>query len=211
MAQTLFNSIENAYHGIINKYTKGCIMKRVYKNRCDIIDILGQKFHDLTVTAFAGRGKYRGSIWECTCVCGKKCLVPGGHLRANMRKSCGCRSEARIDQTGINIIYSSYKRKALLRKKVFDLDIKTFEELIKGKCHYCGIDRSQTLKRQKSRKLQILYNGIDRVDSKIGYTKENCVPCCKYCNQSKSDLTLSEWKDHLNRLFSYQGITNGDR
>lgn len=34
----------------------------------------------------------------------------------------------------------------------------------------------------------MLYQGIDRVNSKIGYTLGNVVPCCKKCNTVKSDI-----------------------
>lgn len=201
---TLFKN--NASRGMISIYTRGCIMKRTYKDRVDIINELGKKFHDLTVISFAGKGKYRGAMWECICVCGKKCIVPGGHLRANMRKSCGCRSQSRIEETGVNILFSGYRSKASKRKLDFNLDLKSFEKLIKGKCNYCGIDRSQMLRRQKAKTLQILYNGIDRIDPTLGYSLENCVSCCKYCNQSKSNLSLDEWRDHLNRIFNKMGI-----
>jgi 5-methylcytosine-specific restriction endonuclease McrA len=35
--------------------------------------------------------------------------------------------------------------------------------------------------------------GIDRVDNSIGYTPDNCVPCCTQCNRIKLDhLTYEE-------------------
>lgn len=36
-------------------------------------------------------------------------------------------------------------------------------------------------------------NGIDRVDSSKGYTVENSVACCKYCNTAKNTMTESEF------------------
>jgi hypothetical protein len=38
-----------------------------------------------------------------------------------------------------------------------------------------------------------IYNGIDRVDSNIGYTLENCVPCCEAVNRMKMDLSKEEF------------------
>jgi hypothetical protein len=45
-----------------------------------------------------------------------------------------------------------------------------------------------------------LYNGIDRVDNTLGYSKENCVSCCKICNYMKQVLTLEEFYSHIRRI-----------
>ena len=36
-------------------------------------------------------------------------------------------------------------------------------------------------------------NGIDRVDSKLGYLPHNVVSCCRLCNQAKSNLDPQEF------------------
>lgn len=38
----------------------------------------------------------------------------------------------------------------------------------------------------------ILGHGVDRKDSALGYTKENCVPCCGACNRIKNELLTYE-------------------
>jgi len=43
-------------------------------------------------------------------------------------------------------------------------------------------------------------DGVDRVDNTKGYTKENCVPCCKICNRLKSDLTKEEFEEYQKRV-----------
>lgn len=195
-----------AFFSRIYLFSKGRIMKR----RSDVIDIpLGSKFGDFTVLEFYGSGKYRGAIWKCECICGNICIIYGGSLRNGSRVSCGCKSERRILQTGINRIHSSYKRKALLRNKIFTLTKQDVKELILSNCHYCGKQPHQELKRLKTKKTQIIYNGIDRYDPLKGYIKENCVSCCYYCNHAKADLTFYEWKSHLEKIFIYQGISNG--
>ena len=44
------------------------------------------------------------------------------------------------------------------------------------------------------------YNGVDRVDNSLGYIKENCVACCKICNNAKSTLSISEWQEWIIRV-----------
>ena len=54
-----------------------------------IIDISGERYGRLTVTAFSHRKN--GTTWfECRCDCGAITKVPSGGLRKGLRKSCGC-------------------------------------------------------------------------------------------------------------------------
>ncbi len=194
--------------GNLLNFTRVSIMSK-RKQRSDCIDISGKKFGDLTALKVVNRGKYQGAMWLCKCDCGKECLAMGGHLRNGKRKSCGCRSESRIHETGINRIFSNYKRKSRLRELEFSISRDKFEKLILSNCHYCGREPHQILKRLKSKKLQIQYNGIDRFNPNEGYTNENCVSCCYYCNHAKADLTFVQWLSHLKKIITYQGITNG--
>lgn len=181
------------------------------KLRKDAIDLTGKKFGDLTALNVVPNNNGRGTMWLCECNCGNKCIAYGGHLREGTRKSCGCRSQARIFETGINRIFSAYKRKATQRKKDFTLSRQIFEKLVTSNCFYCGRSPHQELKRLKTKLLQIKYNGIDRYNPEIGYTNDNCVSCCYYCNHSKLDLTFDQWISHLKKIWTYRGITNGVR
>ena len=49
-----------------------------------------------------------------------------------------------------------------------------------------------------------IYNGIDRLDNSVGYTKENCVPCYKMCNYAKNKFTMEEFLIWINRVYHYQ-------
>lgn len=189
-------------------YTKGCIL-RLRKPRIDIKDIAGHKFGDLTVLHISGKGKYRGIMWRCKCDCGNECDAFGGHLRDGTRKSCGCWSEKRVNETGINRVFSIYKKRSKDRSVDFNLTIEQLKELISANCSYCGIEPTNELRRQKSKKTQIKYNGIDRIDPKKSYSAENCVTSCIMCNRSKSDTPLHEWLSYLRRLFNYQRMDNG--
>ena len=48
-------------------------------------------------------------------------------------------------------------------------------------CFYCG-GKPETIHKCNTTSLNIFkYNGIDRLDNKIGYVKTNCVTYCKTC------------------------------
>ena len=49
----------------------------------------------------------------------------------------------------------------------------------------------------------ILKNGIDRVNSDLEYTKENCVPCCFDCNKLKSNRDLNEFKEKIEKVYKH--------
>ena len=51
-----------------------------------------------------------------------------------------------------------------------------------GVCHYCG------------KKFDWTELGCDRKDSSLPHTKENCVPCCKDCNNRKRTKSYEEFK-----------------
>jgi hypothetical protein len=86
--------------------------------------------------------------------------------------------------------YNKTKYNAHQRGFIFTITEKQFESLVKSDCAYCGLKGG----------------GIDRVDSQLGYIISNCVPCCRYCNSSKRDLTLIrfiEWR--------FKGVTKNPK
>jgi hypothetical protein len=197
-----------ASSGIVVNYTERCVMRN-RKPRIDAKDITGMKFGDLTALYINGNGKYRGSTWLCKCDCGNECEAYGGHLRDGTRKSCGCRSEKRIFETGINLVFSLYKRMAKRRNLVFDLSREELEKIVVSHCNYCGSEPGNEIKRKKTKKTQIKYNGIDRFDPQQGYVIGNCVPCCYYCNHAKADFSYDQWLLHLKKIFNRLRITDG--
>lgn len=86
--------------------------------------------------------------------------------------------------------YRDYKKRA---ERNFPTEVMiSFEEfslIVKCECHYCGKDGP---------------NGIDRQDNQRGYTKDNCVSCCKHCNYVKGDLSLEDFKIWTSRFVNKQ-------
>lgn len=94
-----------------------------------------------------------------------------------------------------------------------DLDLNQFYWLSQQPCYYCGTEKSNKFSycrindrsSDQARKESVfLYNGIDRVDSDKGHSKNNVVPCCKYCNFGKGDLSLQQFYNWIKRIKKYQ-------
>lgn len=51
------------------------------------------------------------------------------------------------------------------------------------------------------------YCGIDRIDSKLGYTKENSIPCCSMCNYMKTDFNQDEWLENIARIYKFLNLS----
>lgn len=43
-------------------------------------------------------------------------------------------------------------------------------------------------------------HGIDRVDNSVGYTIENCVPCCTSCNFMKGKMTKDDFIEKVSQI-----------
>lgn len=82
----------------------------------------------------------------------------------------------------------STKTNCTKKKRHFDFSFEEYKAIANRPCTYCNYVGDQT-------------NGIDRVDSSIGYTKDNSVPCCKVCNMAKNTLTVEQFKDWLRRCY----------
>ena len=146
------------------------------------------------------------------CKCGKEKVICINNVRCGNSTCCGlspCRGTERDKdvEVGYKAILYVYKKHAKDRGFTFDLDYDYFKELTKGNCHYCGIEPIQVyqLKNPKTGKIRsgvpITYNGVDRVDSTKGYFNDNVVTCCKICNRAKSNLSLNDFKDWINRVY----------
>jgi hypothetical protein len=85
------------------------------------------------------------------------------------------------------------------------LTLRDILDIIFNKCTYCGTKPSRYLRQYK-----IPYNGIDRIDSNIGYTKSNCVSCCSECNLAKRTMSVKQFMNWLDRIARFNGYTKGE-
>jgi len=122
---------------------------------------------------------------------------------------------SRLD-AGWTQLYTSYRNNARTRSIPFLLSKEELKAIASQPCAYCADapreDRSfytgrlnANAKRGTQSKSVDHYiiqrTGVDRIDSSLGYSLDNCVPCCKNCNLSKRALSVEEWKNWIRRVY----------
>lgn len=188
----------------------------------DVIELSGRKFGKLTVIKrYAKRGNTGQILWECVCSCGKEHTTSGECLRSGKSKSCGCNrfTPPNKETNRVLAIWKQlYKSTIIKRSKKFgyetDIDFDLFRTISSRKCFYCGIeptnfatDRFNTKTNgRKTSDTVVRYNGLDRLDSSLGYLKNNVVPCCKYCNTAKNIMLPMEFMQFIKRVYEYNFI-----
>jgi hypothetical protein len=99
-------------------------------------------------------------------------------------------------------IYTYYKHNAETRNISWNLSEEEFKSLIYQNCEYCGEKPSMYRTAQYKNKT-IYYNGIDRIDSSVGYTIENCVPCCDICNRMKNKYSVDIFLNKIKQIYNH--------
>lgn len=160
-------------------------------------DRTGERVNNYVILSYAGVVKLNNgstnALWNCKCDCGKEFQIYSGLIRNGSKtQSCGCMRGRRIfDQkypTKFVKHYHMYKGNAAHRDIQFDLSKDQVLELSLQPCHYCGVSDKD-------------YRGIDRTDSTLGYSIENCVPCCTRCNRMKSDITYTDFISQIRAIY----------
>jgi 5-methylcytosine-specific restriction endonuclease McrA len=145
------------------------------------------------------------------CKCGKEKRICLNNVRNGNSICCGqfpCRGgeKEKDPEVGYRALVYVYKKHARERGLSFQLTYDHCKDLFGQSCFYCGQKPKQVyqLKHRGTDQIRsghpITYNGIDRVDSKKGYTSDNVVTCCKICNRAKSNMTLQEFQQWISQL-----------
>jgi hypothetical protein len=104
-------------------------------------------------------------------------------------------------------LFTEYRSGAKRRGINFDIEYSLFKRLIQRDCYLCGKPPATLFKRsQKTAKrflnMFMYYNGLDRINNKIGYTNENVKPCCAVCNKMKGTIDKKEFLEHIENIKS---------
>lgn len=199
--------------------------KRKRLNLSNKHNLINRKYKRLLVLEFAGyNGVHR--LWKCVCDCGNFVVTSTGYLNKGTKGSCGCLSTEtrkgakktlrKNEQATMVNCHNQHKN----RCRAVELTPFNKEDYLKicvQPCYYCGgFDLrnkyySKSARRGNAPAISdddlVLYdvkmNGVDRMDSSIGYTIENSVSCCKRCNFMKSNLGYQEFIDKIKQIYNH--------
>lgn len=133
--------------------------------------------------------------WKAKCDCGAiRIGSPCDLERYSSCAACHDRStdkRFKLDPKTKNLKYKLqyYKRQANNRNLAWLLKNPQVAKLLEDNCHYCNTPKA---------------NGIDRVDNSIGYTVDNCVSCCNFCNHAKKDYSKVDFLQAIKRIYKFQ-------
>lgn len=94
-----------------------------------------------------------------------------------------------------HVRYKVYQNNARHKGRNFNLSEEEFIEMTRQPCIYCG-EYSDTYGGE-------VFNGIDRIDSNLGYSIDNCVPCCAICNRMKMDMDVNDWISKIKQIIGH--------
>jgi hypothetical protein len=189
------------------------------------LDLKGKKFNRLLIIDFS-ENKNNRTAWICKCDCGNIKTVNSSKLISGHTKSCGCLNDEKrsvkaksmfLKRTRYHPSITSARR---IWKKVYsdgNLTFEQFLELSQKNCYYCNAEpsniKNSAMEDKKSSKFakengQFKYNGLDRIDNNLGHDYNNCVPCCKWCNYSKRDRSLEDFKNWIVTIYNHLLVQN---
>jgi hypothetical protein len=166
-----------------------------------MLDIkVGDKFNMLTVIGFdRQKDKRKRKVCVCRCECGGEIRREPSDLFHNRVKSCGCirKKAGGLSHTIEYRMWKSAKDRA--EKKGLDFELLYEDIIIPKMCPLLDIP----IEIHSTRKYHSDAPSLDRINSKLGYTKENTWVISHRANQIKNDATPEELQKityNLNQL-----------
>lgn len=196
-----------------------------FNNRSRLLSI-NTKINQFIVLSFLNTKHKDGSwLYKVKCSCGKLKELTRAQLKRT--KSCGCFRVNRIrkeeGEVSLNVLYTTYKHRARKNNIAFDLSKYQFRELISKNCYYCNIipknyntyvtdgNKSKNINQGSIDRAWVKVNGIDRINSDLGYTLVNCLTCCEHCNRAKLDWTFEEFLTKVKDIYEFLGLDKLER
>lgn len=184
-------------------------------------DWTGQKFGKLVFKNPTGEKQGHHLLWNLSCDCGGNVNAIPCNVSSGKIKSCGClRSAAAREAARSGIKGRRYAPIISSARTVWfgtyssELEFEMFYKLSQLPCHYCGRPpyrifnvASMTSNHYNSDNQKnngnFIYNGLDRVDSSLGHTLDNIVPCCYECNRAKSNMTVDSFLELIKLIYQH--------
>ena len=108
------------------------------------------------------------------------------------------------DNAATRLLYSNYSSNAKAKNVAFDIEFSHFLLTTAQNCHYCGSPPNRETRYGKS---HICYNGLDRIDSTIGYAECNSVACCWNCSNGKGSKTVMDFRAWALKVSNFTSAT----
>lgn len=201
----LQSSSPNLRRKIKGQVSCGCYQRELRQKlgltRTDFDDLTGRRFGIRTILKRGEKYKSSGQYsWFYKCDCGKTGYSTRIAIKSS--KSCGCLNPKPNNQPKPKYSWPDYKEaypivrntrsKAIKRKLDWNLSDQFVYDMIKSDCYYCGLS-AVDMKHGRV--------GIDRIDNSLGYVESNCVPCCRYCNSAKMDLSVEDFQNKISLIY----------
>jgi hypothetical protein len=176
------------------------------------LNLTGARIGALTVVEKSAKKseRHRSASWVCQCDCGNLVTMRSDALYANKEARCpACRKApqkkriTKVDRFDIAIggVFTTYRSSAKKRGYAFELTRAECDKLFLSDCHYCGNPPQGNFRTgYKPTEAGLKYNGIDRVDNKLGYVAGNIVACCRFCNVAKHKMSYDDFLTLCRRI-----------
>lgn len=111
--------------------------------------------------------------------------------RKNNVEKCAVASHLSYTKNKPRYKLNSTKIKCDKNGRAFLISDEHFLTLCTEHCYYCGL---------------LGDNGVDRLDSNVGYTYDNVVSCCPQCNTMKLDYSMDEFINKCKLIVMKAGV-----
>ena len=166
---------------------------------------IGDKFNMLTIIGFdRQKDKRKRKVCICRCECGGEIRREPSDLFHNKVKSCGCirKTAGGLSNTIEYRLWKSAEKRA--KQRGMEFSIKYEDIKIPECCPLLDIP----LVKHSTRQRHYDAPSLDRINSKLGYTKENTWVISHRANQIKNDATLEELQKITNNFKHLMEIKN---
>lgn len=168
-------------------------------------------------------GKF--TYYRCECECGNIKEIPKHNLITGASNSCGCARRGLLSpgEGTINEKYAICRQGAKTRNLIFELSPEQHREIVIRDCFYCGesplpynrylrkdgsvrkwITKQGRVSQKTIDRAWVSINTIDRIDSGLGYSIDNCVSSCWPCNEMKMDSSYDNFIAKARKIVEFQ-------
>jgi hypothetical protein len=92
--------------------------------------------------------------------------------------------------------FRNLKVNAANKGREVSLNFEEFISITSLPCHYCG-----GFNQGRAADSGLVFCGLDRRDNARGYTLQNVLPCCSWCNRMKFEFSYEEFLEKVKAIY----------